>query len=306
VIIFNPHLFQIVQTGAIPKMKPMLSVSAYVNIVSGHIGDRISRLGIAIRERRSGRNSHVQSLVCVSSCLLVMLSPAFATTIIGFRTVNGIVVGSDSREIDGIRILPTLACKIQSIDGRRFWASSGVYKESVSMFDVEAFVTSLAGNLSIREWVAIFEKRIPGELRRVLDSVKTSNPRSYRNDYLGQHVLEIVFFGWEDGAPTLVYRDYSTNAGGKLLEPTKGDCPGPKCIGPLQFCLGGCSEFKRMKEREKDWERGGLIPAVRRFINAEINANWQVGPPIDILQIDKSGPRWIGQDPQSKCPPIAP
>jgi hypothetical protein len=156
---------------------------------------------------------------------------------------------------------------------------------------------------TVAELVRAFDNKIPAELRRVIEVVKKENPESYRATYQGKHVLEIVFASFEKGVPVLAFRDYQTNALGELMKVTKRDCPGVECAGPVQFCLGECSEVNLAK-RNPNWQRGGLIPTIRRLINFEVDAYWQVGPPIDILQIDKNGPRWIGQDPQSKCPPI--
>lgn len=289
-------------------MKPSLAVNAHIYVTSGHIEHWIASLRVIIRNRGTSFNADIKRVAWIFCCLLVPSLSAFGTTVVGLRTGTEIVVAADARENDGKRILPNPTCKILSPDGRRFWASAQVYKEPLANFNIETLVNNVwASGSSLSQWVKAFDQKIVAELRRTIGIVKSKAPASYSNTYLDKHVLVIVFFGFENGVPTVSYRDYRTNAIGELLEPTKNECPGPNCPDTgMRYCLGGCAEVDEIIKQDKNWQRGGLVPTTRRLINAEIQADWTVGPPIDTLQIDRNGPRWVGQDPQSKCQPITP
>ena len=248
-------------------------------------------------------------LLFVSCCLLAVSRNASVTTVIAIRTVSSITIGSDSRENDGNRALPKPFCKIlQSGEARRFWASAQIFKEPLSGFDVEVSVNRASARASsMSQWVMAFDGQIVAELRRTVRIVKIRNPARFRNTYAGKYVFEIVFGGFENGVPILFYRDYRADAQGNLMEPTKVDCPGETCKGQaMRFCLGECAEADEVSRRDAPLSPSGIVPGIRRQISGEIEANWTVGPPIDVLEIDRAGVRWVDKEPLSKCQPIKP
>ena len=70
------------------------------------------------------------------------------------------------------------------------------------------------------------------------------------------------------------------------------------------FFLGRYRAVERyMSKRSKDAPQLSLEEAVNHFIELEIEENPQdVGGPIDILRIDKDGPRWIQK--KEGCPVV--
>jgi hypothetical protein len=253
-------------------------------------------------------NLGVKKLLFLGWCLLVMNHAALGTTVIALRNASTIVIGSDSRENDGVHALPNPVCKILTPDGRRFWASSQVYKEPAANFDIEAVVNRASTDASsVQEWVSAFDQRIVAELERMVRVVQRDSPESYRKIYQGKHILEILFVGFESNVPILCYRDYQTDIRGRLMKPTTFNCPSAECGSvPHYFCLGDCSEIAELTKHDEALLRGEPSPEIKRLIRIEIDAHWQDGPPIDILQIDRLGPRWTDKEPESKCQPIRP
>lgn len=239
-------------------------------------------------------------------CLFIGGNALFGTTIVGFRTANSITVGADSREIDGQEVLPDPVCKIyQSGRSQRFWVSAQLWKDLDSGFSVESIVNRAAHKTAaLADWVAAFDLQIVPELQRTIRIMKSEDGQNFRDRYAGQHILEIVFFGFEHRVPVVFYRDYRTNARGHLLEPEKLHCPGSKCDDSVEhFCLGECAQATAYKKTEQMRSRT-LAETIRDEIRAEIRADWTVGPPIDVLKIDQTGARWIGRERDSQCPPI--
>jgi hypothetical protein len=230
----------------------------------------------------------------------------FGTTIAGFRTTSSIIIGADSREIDGQEVLPDPVCKIyQSGRSQRFWVSAQLWEDLDSGFSVEAVVNRAAHKTaSLSDWVGAFDRQIVSELQRTIRIVRSEDPEAFGDRYAGRHILEIVFFGFEQGVPVVFYRDYRTDARGRLQEPEKLHCPGPKCKDSVEhFCLGECAHATAYKKSEQMRSRT-LAETIRDEIRAEIKTDWTVGPPIDVLRIDRTGAHWIEREPESRCPPI--
>jgi len=307
-LFFNTQLFEFMDTRPIPKVEPVLSVKTHVYILCGCIKNRIASLRIVVGDGWSSCNSYIQKTVCVLTCLLNVTVSAFGSSVIAFRTISSIIIGSDSRQNDGKNVLPDAFCKVLQSGGvSRFWSSTQVWKEPLSGFSVEASVNRAATNAtSMNEWVAAFDSGIMAELRRTIRMVKTKDITKYLNAYAGKHVLEIIFVGFEDKVPVLFFRDYQTDANGNLMPPNKVGCPGERCMDAttMRFCLGACTEADEVSRRSQPLRPNGLVDAIRNEINAEIKTDWTVGPPIDVLQIDQRGSRWVDAEPQSKCKPI--
>ena len=65
---------------------------------------------------------------------------------------------------------------------------------------------------------------------------------------------------------------------------------------------GSMKQSTKRSLRMPDFWKIGIAEAIRKLINLEISAKPSfVGPPISILTIDKSGPRWIEQ---GACPDV--
>jgi hypothetical protein len=243
----------------------------------------------------------------VLSCLFAARGALLGTTIVGFRTTRSITIGADSRENDGEHVLPDPVCKIfQSGGSKKFWVSAQLWKESLSGFSVESTVNRAASKAaSLRQWVTAFDRLIVPELQRTIRILRTEDPETFRSTIAGQHILEIVFFGFEHNVPVIFYRDYRADSKGHLMDPDQIHCPGPRCNDSIEhFCLGQCADAERADTKFQRIRPRSLAQAVRDEIGAEIRADWTVGPPIDVLRIDRTGARWIGLEPESRCPPI--
>jgi hypothetical protein len=246
------------------------------------------------------------AILWVAACSAIG-GPLLGTTVVGFRTNRSITIGADSRENDGQSVLPEPVCKIyQSGNSRRFWVSAQLWKEPLSGFSVPSTVKRAASKAaSLGEWVAAFDLRIVPELRRTLQVLRSQDPQTFRATYAGEHMLEIVFFAFEHNVPVVFYRDYRTDAQGNLMEPAKVHCPGPKCNDAIEhFCLGACGAANKTYGKSTATRPPNFAQAIRREIGAAAKTDWTVGPPIDVLRIDRTGARWIGQEPDSRCPPI--
>lgn len=235
-------------------------------------------------------------------------NPAPCSTVTAVWTGPQIVIGADSRETDEQgHVMPNPVCKILPLKTVGVWASAQVYRAPVAKFDIGDLIERVAGDSprSLRQVVYRFDKVIEAELRRAAKIVKSKDPTGYAKAWRRKHVLEIIFAGRESTTTVLFYRDYWLDPQDELMSDVY-ECPSFRCPGPRRACLGFCDEIAERVKLFPPWDRNGIVEGTRELIQSEINTHIEVGPPIDVLTIDLAGAQRIGQEPQSKCPPITP
>ena len=69
--------------------------------------------------------------------------------------------------------------------------------------------------------------------------------------------------------------------------------------------LGETAAIDGLPEDTPDFWDDGLVAGVRRLVQTEIDARSEyVGPPIDLLQINARGAKWIQK--KAQCPELKP
>ncbi len=235
-----------------------------------------------------------------ASCTLLFLPAARATTIVGIRTPDQVVIAADSLgTARGNRIETSqLTCKVFSVNDRGF-AVSGLTKAQPGDFDAAKEVAGiLARRSALGDAVNDIAERITSLLESHLRQLKRVNPSLFAKSLEGEggSITSILLAAREGGEPVAVglgFRGSEGPDGTIRIATDRVTCPGDCPNGTMYFLLGERGPIDRyIAEHGK----GRLTPAesgapflVQLVIDA---GSRSVGPPVDILVIDTHGVSW--------------
>ena len=233
--------------------------------------------------------------------IVILANSAHATTIVVARSADEIIIGADSKVTDTYgNDLERHACKIRQA-GNLFIAFEGLAIDRQTGLNVgEIASTSLQMNAaaSAGERVSILTGFLVSGLLHELGFLKKNAPETYfKKIEGGQIFLRVIVCGFEGGRPLVFVRSF------------KAAPISPQQIGVSVIaddCLDDCRDqiatrfvgetdaIDGLPEETPGFWQKGLVDGVRRLIETEIAARSEyVGPPIDILRIDRNGARWI-------------
>jgi hypothetical protein len=237
--------------------------------------------------------------------LALTVTSVRATTIVVARTKSEIVIGADSKVTDTFgNDLNKRACKILPV-GNLFVAFEGLRIDRKTGFNVEE-ISGAALNFNtsgpLAEKISILTGFLVSELLVELAHLKTNEPETYfRKIEGGQLFLRLIVAGFEKGRPLVFVRSFRAlhyNPGQIGVSVIPDDCLN-NCEGAVvtRF-LGESDAIDGLPEETPDFWKDGLSAGVRRLIETEIAARSEyVGPPIDIVRINKSGAHWVQRKP---------
>lgn len=252
----------------------------------------------------------MSGLLRLLALMLLLVGRAAATTIVAVKTPNEIVIGADSKVTDTFgNAFANQACKIVQA-GNLFFAYEGLARDRRTGFDIAKIAAQslqLKPNATAVEKVSIFTGFVTSQLFAELLSLKQHDPETYREKIEGgQTFLKILVAGFEGNRPLLFVRQFravslSRGTIGVIVVPD--DCLSD-CAGyPVIRSLGETAAIDGLPEETPGFWENGIVEGVRRLIETEIAARSEyVGPPVDILRIDKTGARWIQR--KQACPDI--
>ena len=228
-------------------------------------------------------------------------------------------MGSDSIErhdhAGGISV--HTACKIAQA-GRIFFATAGhlgftvndtdrrqLFGERVPVLakhggsSLKNFVIDTLINMN-RETVLQAAELLMGRLAEPLKEMLTWNmikkPQYYAENLLNKHVTHLILFAWENDSPILAVADFAAR---------EGKDNRPQVISYLMqgptIVRGWNSDVGHMIN--DTFLKGNPASEVEKVIEAQIQAAPEkVTGPIDIIRLDKMGPKWIQRKPE--CPDV--
>lgn len=235
-----------------------------------------------------------------ASCIPQIIHSVHATTIVGIRTPSQVVIAADSLGTARASRIETNrpVCKIFSVNDAAFGVS-GLTMAQPGDFDA---VKSIAGVLKKRNTLSgaadDIADRLTGTLVSYLEPLKTTNPSLYARTLQGENgdVTSVLLAAYEGGTPVaiaLVFR-CSEDSGGRVRVAVKRvGCPGECRNGEMVFLLGEKGPIERHiaengKERLLPAESGA--PFLVRLVIDSGSKN--VGPPVDVLVVDRHGISW--------------
>jgi len=254
----------------------------------------------------------MRSLLSVlGRCLIFVLYPlalSAQTSIVAIMTTDSIVIGSDSKATTTDGLKATSLCKIGSTHGI-FWAFSEYSRDTGLNFSVDVTVhKAMETKGSLAERVVTFEKMIKPELKRNIEiRMAGSGDEWFRARAEGKPVLEVLFAAFENEKPLLPCRTFIAHRVGDRIKIDSVTIPAPEVRpeAPITLALGHHETIDNMAPEEKASLvlNLGVEGAVRALVEKEIAACPKfVGPPIAVVHIYTTGPRWISYGSCSQPP----
>jgi hypothetical protein len=247
----------------------------------------------------------LHTLIPFLLCLCFTL-PVHGTTIVVARSTDEIVIGADSKVTDPFgNALDRRECKIRQV-GRLFIALEGLEIDRKTGFNVPELTTAalqLRPAAPAAEKISILMGYLVSGLLVELPYLKSHEPDAYFKKIAGgQLFLRIMVASFENGRPLVFVRSFRAlqynpgQIGGAVIpDDCLEDCKGDVVVR----YLGETDAIEGLPEETPNFWKAGLSTGVRNLIETEISARSEyVGPPIDILRIDKNGARWIQKKPE--------
>jgi hypothetical protein len=248
-------------------------------------------------------NHKILSASFVSLCFLVDLPSPIEDDLTGFVTTgtaiaiiakgNQIAAAADSKILLGRGLMESSDCKIKEY-GDSFFAIAGHRREELSDFDAIYIATEACrGTRTIGERIEKFETLIKPALHNMLWVSQRKAPSYFENSLKNKTILQVAFFGFENGSPYLYVRSYKdqTSSAGIALEIERRECQ-PRC--DMLTILGKKRAAEKHLAQKPESRKKNPIELVKELVELEIAAEPEiVGPPIDLLKISKDGAVWI-------------
>jgi len=234
------------------------------------------------------------------SCIGQAPIVAHATTIAGIRTPAQVVIAADSLgTARGYRIESTqLVCKIFTVKDAAF-AIAGLVKDLAWNFDAENLTAgSLRRHNRLTETADDLAERMTAVIGSYLERLKKGNPYLYGKMLEEQDgtITSILLTAYERDQPVAIGMSFraSEETGGRVrITATRVACPGDCPDGVMYFILG---ERRTIDRYIAEHGRDRLLPASSGapfLVQLAIDGGSKfVGPPIDVIVIDRQGVSW--------------
>jgi hypothetical protein len=240
-------------------------------------------------------------LFLCASCLPPAVPFAQATTIAGIRTPEKVVMAADSLGTASAYRIESkeTVCKIFSVNNAAF-AVSGITKGQPGDFDAAESIAGILGKRkTLSESADEIADRLTSMLVSYLEQLKRTNPFLYPKSFEGEsgEITSVLLAAYEDDRPVAIGMAFraSEDPGGRIrITVNRVECPGDCPKGLMFFYLGERGPIERyIAENGRD----RLLPAesgapflVQLVIDS---GSKRVGPPVDVLVVDRHGASWI-------------
>jgi len=229
------------------------------------------------------------------------------TTVVIVRSPEEIVIAADSKRSDPAD--PTRhreECKIIRLQSF-VYVTTGLVEEENTGLNVPLLAIEVSKtNQKLSRKVEELEQRVSDDLLKTHGEIRLNNPRLYERVSESISGTNIIIAGLESGVPRLFERMFNivwTRNTDVEVRIWKRDCPnGINCDREEGFSAYGQTDAIRLFLANKAtfWE-AGFVEGARKLVELEIaDKPEQVGPPIDIVRIDKRGSHWIQR--KAQCP----
>jgi hypothetical protein len=193
-------------------------------------------------------------------------------------------------------------CKIKHVN-QTYYSISGIGDQAI----YNAVKKILLGCKTINEGAKACSNKMVVYFDSLLEIARLSDLEFFKNSFPTRLVSKIAFYGWENGKPMAIFDVFRLTT--SLNEPVNVACDYyPDAIltsnpAYLEYSLGRDNAIKNYPKLEKDklLLMHELKNSVEFLINLEIKEDSsEVGPPINIIKIDKNGATWLSN--KGKCP----
>ncbi len=238
------------------------------------------------------------NLLYIIIIVLLIIKPIYSTSIVCIFKNNVITIGADSRttitNFTDSRF--SLSCKILQVDSFYIAFSGMTNYNDANFYLGEIAKNTLSCPGSIREKIISFRDSLGFAFKKTIDYIKIKTPSVYSDtSNLNDFRCNVLVLGIEDTIPFIYSIQYKV----KELKTTNRDNIAKEFKGIYsstsgRFRLGERDYINKFEETDSTyWKKNDPIDVIKFFIGLEIENSRSVGPPIDILQIDKTGGIWI-------------
>jgi hypothetical protein len=289
------------------RMQPRFRINTYVNIQAVKMANCYTWLISQYRNLHTRKLCNAYPLGFCVVLFFLLTHNTLATSIVILKLKDQIIIGADSRRVQGDRKTPVaqLICKIRQGSGFYF-VTAGLAGDGSTGFNVaDAISNARFSTETFAEKVEKVEGLLSKSLIPILEAHRKDSPQSFTARYgKGAPVVQAAFVALVENQPTLMMREFVPSAqAGVPIEIVifRYACPG-NCKTNEEVVQLGRHEASRnvMTEQPILW-RIDPVSVARQMVEAEIAAvPGEVGGPIDILRLTSKGPEWIQQKAQCK------
>jgi hypothetical protein len=137
-----------------------------------------------------------------------------------------------------------------------------------------------------------FEILVEAALSNMLRASRREDPSYFESSLQDKIVLQAAFFGYERGSPYLNVRSYKCRmSSGRVVVEVERQGRQSQC--DMLTILGESRAIDQYVSQTPSYKKRQPIELVKKFVELEIaDKPGVVGPPIDVLQITKTGVVW--------------
>jgi hypothetical protein len=248
-------------------------------------------------------------VVELSVALAILLIPVslLATEIIVIRTPEVIVIAADSKPTWAGKPGPANVCKIYR-SGDLYVAVGGLDHDQTRNFYIKDLISAKDSSLEhFASQVRRLEEKITPRFLEEMKRLKAEDSTTYNLiSSEGGKQLSLAFAKVQDGIPYFAIRGFSyPDIPDPKVEVAYVDCPGRDC--PQGVLVEYMGKHAAIDSFTATHGGGNFNPVdlARKLVELEVQEDPEhIGPPIDILRLDATGPQWIANE--SNCPIDAP
>jgi hypothetical protein len=238
--------------------------------------------------------------------LLILLCASFsyATSIVIIRTPDHITVAADS--MIRTEYGHEMGCKIMH-EGAVYFANAGIVENDRTGFKVSTIAQTAIqqGSYDVKSSARLFSSMALAPFADALEELRSKHPDFYaRYVKLGPQPLQVVFMrGSPAPAFVVIYFTIESSPGAPVrVKSHSQECPGNGCPnGSGVRLLGGNDAAQQASKMTGFWGEGE-VEGAKKLVEAEIlRAPDNVGPPVEMLRLDSTGPQWIYQKEQCQA-----
>ena len=244
--------------------------------------------------RRLAKSAAPVSLL-VMLCLLP-LDMSKATTAIALRSRYRVVLAADSRAIYGANRNAT-ECKLFEI--RDVYATvSGLAHYGNAYRATDAIRDGFSRPGSFQAHLSATAYYLERSVSQLLGNLQRGNPNEYRllmrRNSGQQDMVALALAESVNGQPTLGIVELQRSGPGNTLVPRIAICPGNCRRGDGLFYLGYWEQIRPYVSNAGEPRSIGSAASIDRLIRLEIRAHpSEVGAPINVLEVNDGGARWL-------------
>ncbi|HTP64327.1 MAG TPA: hypothetical protein VMJ66_02970 [Geobacteraceae bacterium] len=254
--------------------------------------------------------SQIASILSLAALVLASL-PAHATSVVCIRFPDSMGIAADSRfTVRGGAVRndkPPGECKIIRA-GKLLFSMTGFVKDPARSYDAGQSVTrALEGSENFQVATAAVTDMVTLALKKEVVRLRAEEPKLYEHFIETERgsLLEVLLVGFEEGTPKgalLGFKTASSSAGDLNVAVDRVTCPG-NCDqrGVTMFVLGDRRPIDAfLKSGKASFQGKGPEEIAKQLVDIVIAAHTpDVGPPVDVLRMDKDGATWI--DRKEEC-----